>query len=142
MKNLITAIFLLAAIVCKAQDPITPKEYDYITIGIKTQDETGADNLIKGYSIKYVTIVSTSEKNITRTTKFKAITREFDIKPFAFLCIYKNESTGFKDYICIPAISTDKDNWDKFYQIINEYDEPGKSALLYGIAHLTSYCSY
>jgi hypothetical protein len=116
------------------------EEYNYITKGIKIQQEAGLD-VKKGYSIKDLFTTATHDQKVTRSTNFKAIYRDNEKKPFAFLCIYKNMKSDFTDYLCIPANDSDTEFWTKTYEIMQEYDEYGKLSIMWGIAHLSGFIS-
>lgn len=140
MKKIILLIFILTFSIfsCKAQNPITEVEYNYITKGIKIQEESGLDTK-KGYIIKNLFTFPENAPSIIRKTTFKAIYRETDKKPFAFLCIYKNTSNGFEDYICFPNVDPAGTFCSKTNEILTEYDENGKLAIIWGLVRLSAF---
>ena len=138
MKVFFFILLFLFSLPGFAQKLMVQEEYNYITKGIKIQQEAGLD-VKKGYAIKELFSTSTNNQKIIRSTTFKAIYREGEKKPFAYLCIYKNTKNDFTDYLCIPTQDADKEFWDKTYEIMSEYDEFGKLSIMWGIAHLAGH---
>ncbi len=143
MKHIIKAallILLISNVHSVFAQEMTLEEYNYITKGIKIQLEAGLEPK-RGYSLKEVTTVNVTVNLAMRTMTFKAIYRDTETKPFAFLCVYKNNVSGFEDYICIPCAQERGEYWNKTYEIFSEYDEDGKFTLTWGLAHLATYLS-
>ena len=131
-----TLIIVLTSLGCFAQAQLTETEYNYITKGIQIQMESGLD-VKKGYSIKDLFVFPDMAPGVVRSTTFKAIYRDTEKKPFAYLCIYKNVSNGFTDYICFPVNDATGIFNAKANQVLSEYDEKGKLAIIWGLFQLS-----
>jgi hypothetical protein len=108
MKNVIFLMVILFLSV-KLYSQTTLEEYNYLTKGLRIQQESGLD-MKKGYELKSVDFSSLDNKKVEL---FK-LTRTNTKNTAAYLIIFTSGST--KEYICIPTKDCSTEIRDLFFQ--------------------------
>ena len=134
----LVVIFTFFIFSMKLYSQTTQEEYNYVTKGYPDQIDKGLD-MKKGYHFVDLNENSVTTGTTVRSCKFKALMREGQTKPCAILCIYSRSDNGFKDYLCIPTYDAPKEIWDQAFEKFKTYSETGATALIWGIAKLSSY---
>ena len=123
---LIIAIALLSSIHSFSQTT-TEDEYNYITIGYKTQVADQGGDLKKGYKIKDLGKWGINFRDSAKVT-FKAFYREGILKPIAIMAIFSQANST--EYYCIPTMNA-KDLWEKTLGQVSEGQLSLKNSMRY-----------
>lgn len=161
MKKLKLYVVFLVLIVCSyiplnAQSsdqslpkPTTEEEYNYLSKGYKIQIESGLD-MKKGYSFIDLSpengfglsFKDSQKGTITRTIKYKALMRDGEDKPCAILCILERKDTGYKNYICIPTLTSPIEMWKKTKESFEGLTDEWKDVNMMALSQLASILSF
>ncbi|HCV42138.1 MAG TPA: hypothetical protein DGH68_01545 [Bacteroidetes bacterium] len=123
----------------QGQAQTTLEEYNYATKGYRVQIESGLD-MKKGYTFEEINSIRLSyTTGGFRETEFKALFKEGTKKPAAILCIYSCSDNPSKEYLCIPQPNSPRELWDSTYAKIATFEGENATALMWGLAKLSSY---
>ena len=124
-----------------AYSQTTLMEYNYVTKGYRVQIESGLD-MKKGYRFEDIHSIHIEYSDgVVRDTEFKALYRDSVRTPVAILCIYSHPGEVRRDYICIPQFNSPKEIWDSTNAKISTVTGDNATALMWGLAKLSSYYS-
>jgi hypothetical protein len=118
----------------------TLEEYNYLTKGYKIQIESGLD-MKKGYRIEDVTQYHTKSvaAGTTRTLSFKALFKNRETKPCAFLCVLSRSDGKPNEYVCLPQYASTQQVWDLATERLNSFSGDDVQSLMLGFAALASF---
>lgn len=100
-----------------SKDATTEKEYNYLTKGIRTQEENGLD-IIDGYVLNECNNEKVGEYNFNIQYLVNKTTNKYK----AMSVIITSYTTGKKIYICIPV--NNKSLTEKYWMLLNVLDPP------------------
>lgn len=95
----------------------TEKEYNYLTVGLKIQLDSGLD-VIDGYELENFRVMNVS--NYTFTVKY--LKEKSTQKTKAVSVVIDSNVTGNKYYVCIPVRNSDLVL--KYTSYVNQFDLP------------------
>ena len=134
-------ILVLTLLYAESKAQTTLEEYNYVTKGYRVQIESGLD-MKKGYTFVDINAIRLSyTTGGFRETEFKALFKEGARKPSAILCVFTRSDNGSKEYICIPQPDSPRELWDSTYARISTFEGENATALMWGLAKLSSYYS-
>lgn len=136
-----SVVILLTLRSSESRAQTTFEEYNYVTKGYRVQIESGLD-MKKGYTFADINSYRLSyTTGGFRETEFKVLLKEEGKKPVAIMCIYTSSTNPSKEYICIPQPNSPKEVWDSTYSKISTFEGEDATALLWGLAKISSYYS-
>ena len=134
-----SVVLVLMMLSSEGRAQTTFEEYNYVTKGYRVQIESGLD-MKKGYTFADINSYRLSyTTGGFRETEFKALFKEEGKKPAAILCIFTSSTYPSKEYICIPQPNSPRELWDSTYSKISSFEGENATALMWGLAKLSSY---